>query len=314
MKRKLRRSQSRLEDCLEIFGIRGILLDFLLVNDRMRIQSLNKSLQSLDCAPAYLANELHLRDHNLQEMVDICTRFKRITILEIWADNLQPSEEDEFGRERYYNAGELLSEDCLGMELSSWAQRIQKFWILGNRGLMNHQYGYSPLCKNFDKIKRPPEEIHHKFPRKSWNQSEGLESFLNTSNIPFDYNNFDRLTHLFPNIVFLDIRCLNSNDLDFSHMARLRKMKYLIVSGTYDCNLSLENFKKIPMEQLEHLQLRKCIFLEWKDISSQILSRGKNLKYYQGQSHNRGSLHYDKVRILFQTMHGRDIIICAEFE
>jgi len=314
MQNKLTRTQSPFEQCLEIPGICGKLLDFLLVNDRVRIQSLNKSLRNLDCAPAHLANELHLRDHHWQDMADICSRFKRITVLEIWANKLHQAEPDH----QFFNTSELFSEDCLGVKLYSWAQKIQKIWILGTNGLMNHMYGNNPICEDFNQTMREPEEIHQKIPRKSWNKSEGLESFLNTSHIEFDSCAFDEFTHLFPNIIFLDIRCQNSEDSpDFGLMERLTKMKYLIVSGSYDCHLKLENFKNIPLEQLEHLHLRKCMFLQWKDISLEILRRGKNLNYYQGKANDMFILptnNYKMVTKIFKATYGHDIIICAEWE
>lgn len=314
MKRNFPTIQSPLEKCLEIPGIGAKVIDFLLVNDRVRIQSLSKSFQKLDCAPSHLANELHLRNHDWQEMADICSRFKRITVLEIWADKLH-GEEDEDGTVTYFDTSQLFSVDSLGIELYPWAQKIQKIWLLGCNGLMNHTYGNDPLCPNFEQIKREPEDIHSKIPRKSWNESQGLESFLNTSRFTFDNQTFVEFTHLFPNIIFLDIRIMNSFHWpDFGLMASLTKMKFLIVSGCYDCDLRLENLKKIPFEQLEHLHLRKCVFLEWDNIAHQILLRAKNLKYYQGKSHNRGRLSYERVAEVYEAKYNHDIIICAEGE
>lgn len=316
MKRKWTKTKSRFEHCLEIPGISGKLIDFLLVNDRVRIQSLNKSLQNFDCAPPYLANELHLRDHECQEIADICSRFKRITILEIWVDKLH-TEPEEDGTFQLFNTSHLFSEDRMGVKLYSWVQKIQKIWILGSRGLMNHTFGLNPACSNYHKIVRHPENIHPRIPRKPWNQIEGLESFLNTSSIAFDYDIFNEFTHLFPHIIFLDIRTKNLDFPDFSHMARLTKLKYLIISGAYCCHLKLENFKKIPMEQLEHLHLRKCVFLNWKDIALEILKRAKNLKYYQGKAADynlRASpvRQSETVSRLFKKKHGHEIVICAE--
>jgi len=314
MKRKFPIIQSPLEKCLEIPGISAKLISFLRVNDRVRIQSLNKSLQNLDCAPSHLANELHLRDHDCQEMADICARFKRITVLEIWADKLHRGAQDEDGTEEYLSPSQLFSKDSLGVDLHPWARKIQKVWILGCRGLMNHHYGNDPLCDNFEQIKVEPQDLHFKIPRKSWNQSEGLESFLNTSRFTFNHETFDEFTIMFPNIIFLDIRVMNSfNCPDFRLMGRLTKMKFLIVSGYYDCDLSMQDFKKIPIEQLEHLHLRKCVCLKWENIARQIVLRGKNLKYYQGNSANRGPLHYQRVAEVYKAKHGHDIIICAEY-
>jgi len=319
MKRKLTRSQSRLEDCLEILGVSGVLLDFLLVNERVVIRSLNKSLQNFDCAPPYLANELWLRDHNYEQLVEICSRFKRITILEIWSDKLW--HKDESGEKvQLYNACELFTEDCRGVKLWTWAQKIQKIWILGDRGQMNHMCSHKPLCENFDEIMREPRDIHSRIPRKTWNQSKGLESFLNSSPVSFNHYDFDKFTFLFPNLIFLDIRCgyYMYGVPDFTHMRRLRKMKYLLVSGIYDCKLNFENFKKIPMEQLEHLQLMRCISLKYDEIASQILTRGKNLEYYQGKAADDGLFRdphrYKILQKKFKAMHGHDIIICPEDE
>jgi len=312
MKRKSSGIQSPFEKCLEILGIGAKVIDFLLVNDRVRIQSLNKSFRNLDCAPSHLANELHLRDHDWQEMADICSRFKRITVLEIWADKLHRTQ-DEYGTNEYLNTSQLFSRDSLGLDLYPWARKIQKIWILGCRGLMNHTYGNNPMCHNFHQIEREPADLYVKIPRKSWNQSEGLEAFLNTSRITFDNQTFDEFTHLFPNIIFMDIRVMNSHHCpDFELLTRLTKMKFLIVSGHYDCDLSLENFNKIPIGQLEHLHLRKCVNLEWENIARQIVLLGKNLKYYQGKSSNYGRLHYERVAALYRARHGHDIIICAE--
>lgn len=315
MKRKFHGIQSPLEKFLEIPGIGAKLLNFLRVNDRVHIQSLNKSLQNLDCAPAHLANELHLRDHHWQEMADICSRYKRITVLEIWADKLHREEQNESGTEEYLSPSELFSKGRKGGDLWPWARKIQKLWLLGCRGLMNHQYGNDPLCDNFDQIERDPVDIHVKIPRKSWNQSEGLESFLNTSQFTFNNQAFTEFTELFPNTIFLDIRITSPYDCpDFWLMMRLTKMKVLIVSGYYDCNLSLDNFKKIPLEQLEHLHLRKTVNLEWENIAPEIMERSKNLKYYQGKSHNRGRLKYQTVAEEYKAKYGHDIIICAEGE